>query len=311
MARAKYPNGQFLWSTVLICVALAACGGGGSGVGQVSSESLAFAAPSYPVSQSSSTAQLSVARSGTPSGAVSVSYTSADGTAVAGTDYTRVGGTLQWGDGDGAPKMITVSISDTTAFTGNRSFSISLSEPSSGVTLGTPSSAAVVIAGAGGAPPGSVAWVYYASTFNWGGDYSYNAVINYSDTSGAPLSGHYDIAVTINGAYGAWQPYAGGTVPMWNFIDTGYTYLTFAIKPTVASQSAQVYFTEVGDIPVGVDVDPFSGRYGPPPQAGVWSTYKIPLTDLGVANSSVYKFAIQDQTGLDSNLFYLDNVGFE
>jgi hypothetical protein len=30
-----------------------------------------------------------------------------------------------------------------------------------------------------------------------------------------------------------------------------------------------------------------------------------------VFNTSVYKFAIQDQTGLGHNTFYLDNVGFE
>jgi len=160
-------------------------------------------------------------------------------------------------------------------------------------------------------PPGSASWVYYKGVFYWGGDYSYAATPDYADTSGAPLSGPYDIAVTITGAYGGFQPYAGGSVPLWNFIDNGYTYLTFSIKPTVMNQSAQIYFMMVGDVPVGIDIDPFSGKYGPPPQQGVWSTYKIPLSELGVANTSVYKFAIQDMTGLDHNVFYLDNIGFE
>jgi hypothetical protein len=83
------------------------------------------------------------------------------------------------------------------------------------------------------------------------------------------------------------------------------------MKPTVANQAAQVYFVKVGDIPVGVVVNPFNGKYGPAPQAGVWGTYKIPLSDLGVQGTSVYKFAIQDQTGASRNTFYLDNIGFQ
>ena len=153
--------------------------------------------------------------------------------------------------------------------------------------------------------------MYYNGTFNWGGDYSFAASANYKDTSGKPLSGAYDIAVTVNSAYGGFLPYAGGTVPLWNFNAAPYTYLTFALKPTVANQTAQVYFVKVGDIPVGVVVNPFSGKYGPAPQPGVWTTYKIPLADLGVKGMSVYKFAIQDQTGLGHNTFYLDNVGFQ
>src|SRR5262249_5656037 len=147
-----------------------------------------------------------VVRSGMSSGSVSVAYASSNGTAIAGGDYTAVSGSLQWGDGDDAPKTVTVSIADTTPFTGERAFSIVLSDPGGGATLGNPNSASVVIAGAGGAAPGSIAWVYHDGTFNWGGDYSFNADINYSDAAGAPLTGPFDIAVTINGAYGAWQP---------------------------------------------------------------------------------------------------------
>ena len=153
--------------------------------------------------------------------------------------------------------------------------------------------------------------MYYNGVFNWGGDYSFAAVPNYQDTSGGPLEGPYDIAVTVTSPWGGFLPYAGGTVPLWNFNDAGYTYLTLAFKPTIANQKAQVYFVKVGDIPVGVTVNLFSGQYGPAPQPGVWGTYKIPLADLGVLNTSVYKFAVQDQTGLSNYVFYLDNIGFE
>jgi len=296
----------------LTLASLGGCGGGGMGSALVTSDSVAFSAPDYGVLQSGASVMLTVTRGGdSAAAAISVAYATADGTALAGTDYTAATGTLQWAAGDASSKNLAITIANTAAYSGSKTFAVTLTDPSGGAVLAAPSSATVTISGSDGASAGSVAWVYYNGTFNWGGDYSFNASIDYADRSGAPLSGAFDIAVTINGAYGAFQPYAGGTVPLWNFVDTGYTYLTFAIKPTIANQSAQIYFTQVGDIPVGIDIDPFSGPYGPPPQAGVWSTYKIPLTDLGVANTSVYKFAIQDQTGLSNNLFYLDNIGFE
>jgi len=69
-----------------------------------------------------------------------------------------------------------------------------------------------------------------------------------------------------------------------------------------------VFFQKVGDVPVGKVVNPLD--YGPAPVVGQWTTYKIPLVDLGVSGIRIYKFAIQDQTGLDNNTFYLDDVGF-
>lgn len=151
-------------------------------------------------------------------------------------------------------------------------------------------------------------WVYKDGVYSWGGDYSFAATANYSDSYGIP-SGH-DIAVTVTKPYGGFLPYAGGTVPQWNFDDSPYNYLVFDFKPTIDGQKAQVYFVKVGDIPVGVVVDPFNGKYGPKPVKGVWGSYKIPLTDLGVQDVSVYKFAIQDQTGLTGHIFYLNNIGF-
>jgi hypothetical protein len=64
----------------------------------------------------------------------------------------------------------------------------------------------------------------------------------------------------------------------------------------------------VGDKPVGKGVDPF--KYGPAPVVGQWNVYTIPLADIGVANTKIYKFCIQDQTGLASNVFYVDDVAF-
>jgi hypothetical protein len=164
-------------------------------------------------------------------------------------------------------------------------------------------SQSVVLGGTGTAAAGT-SWVYYDGVFDWPGDYSFSAVPNYQDTSGNPLSGNYDIQVSLSGAWGGWLPFALN----WNFDSSPYTQLTFALKPTVANQKWSVYFVDVGDVPVGIFLDPT--QYGPAPVVGQWATYTIPLQDLGVLGASIYKFAIQDQTSLTSNTWYVDNVGF-
>jgi hypothetical protein len=140
--------------------------------------------------------------------------------------------------------------------------------------------------------------------FDWPGDYSYALTPDYKDTSGGPLSGPYDIKVTLDSAWGGWLPYALN----WDFNSSGYTKLTFALKPTVANQQWHVYFVKVGDVPVGIYLNVTD--YGPAPVPGKWATYTVPLSDLGVLGTSIYKFCIQDQSGLSSNTWYIDNVGF-
>ncbi len=274
--------------------------------------SLKLSASGYAVGQAAGHVSVTVNRTGGSSGAVSVSYATANGTAVSGTEYSATSGTLKWASGDASSQSISIPVSNATPFTGSKAFTVSLSGATGGATLASPDSGTVTIAGSGtNTPPSSVFWVYYNGVYNWGGDYSYEATPNYKDTSGDPLEGPYDIAVTITSPWGGFLPYAGGTVPLWNFNDAGRTYLTFAFKPTIANQKAQVYFVKVGDVPVGIDINLFSGEYGPAPQPGVWATYKIPLSQLGVLNTSVYKFAIQDMTGSAGHVFYLDNIGFE
>jgi hypothetical protein len=147
-------------------------------------------------------------------------------------------------------------------------------------------------------------WVYHKGTFYWPGDYSFSAKALYADKTGQALNGSNTIKVMISGPWGGFLPYARN----WDFDARPYAYLTFSLKPTVPDQRLQVYFQKVGDVPVGKVVNPLD--YGPAPVVGQWSTYKIPLSDLGVSGIHIYKFAIQDQTGLDTNSFYLDDIGF-
>ena len=97
---------------------------------------------------------VTVNRTGGSSGAISVAYDTANGTATAGADYTASSGTLQWADGDTSSKTFSVAISDTTAYSGSKTFAVALSSPSAGATISSPSSASVSITGSGGGTGG-------------------------------------------------------------------------------------------------------------------------------------------------------------
>jgi hypothetical protein len=169
-------------------------------------------------------------------------------------------------------------------------------------------------------------WVYRDGVLNWAGDYSWSLASppDYRDTSGSPLSGHYDIKVVAD-EWGGWQPYGCGNdwqgqkvngksicAGKGEFINRGYTYLTFALKPTVANWTGHLAFTAVGDVSLNC-LHNLPASYGPnPPVPNQWNVYRVPLSDLCVGSApTLYKFAIQDETRIVPDTFYIDKVGFE
>jgi uncharacterized protein (DUF1800 family) len=114
-----------------------------------------IAAPTYSVAQTAGTVRISVSRAGGTSGAISVAFTTASGTAKAGTDFSSMSGTLTWNDGDSAAKVVSVPISDASAFSGAKSFSLILSDATGGSSLGSPAQATVTVSGSGASQGGS------------------------------------------------------------------------------------------------------------------------------------------------------------
>lgn len=108
--------------------------------------SLALAATAVPVNEGAGNATLTVNRSGNASGAVSVNYTTANGTATAGQDYTASTGTLNWADSDTAAKTISVPITDDTLVEPAETLTVTLSAPTGGATIAGLASATVTIA---------------------------------------------------------------------------------------------------------------------------------------------------------------------
>jgi hypothetical protein len=106
--------------------------------------------------QNSGTESVTVYRNGSTSGAVSVLCQTANGTAIAGRDFTAVSTTLHWASGSSTPQVCSVPISDGTPFSGPRTFTVKLSDPS-GITLSSNDSVAVTIFGNKGGGTVSVA----------------------------------------------------------------------------------------------------------------------------------------------------------
>ena len=130
-------------------------------------------------------------------------------------------------------------------------------------------------------------WVYNNGAFNWQGDYSYGATIDYSDSKGAPRGGKHDMAVTVTSEAGGVQPYSGNTVPQYDFEAGAFNYMQVDIKPTVPNQKFD--FSVMSRLPPG-DVYPCVAtrieKYGPAYTPGQWQTYKIPLLDVHIGKAT-------------------------
>jgi lysophospholipase L1-like esterase/aryl-phospho-beta-D-glucosidase BglC (GH1 family) len=150
--------------------------------------------------------------------------------------------------------------------------------------------------------------IYQNGQFNWGGDYSYAANVNYNSAPEAPTpTGDTKVAtVTLTGSDGGYQPFAvNWNQSLINPDGSRKQYLSFQMyDPSNADKG--IYAMKVGDIPAtdgSLDLSKYKGAS----QNG-WTTYNVPLSDLGLGNeSSMYKFAIQDHAGAGAT-FQLDNI---
>lgn len=98
---------------------------------------------SYSVGSSAGSITITVDLLGTDSGTETVNYGTTNGTAVAGTDYGATSGTLTFSPGD-QQHSFTIPIYNDANVT-SASFTVSLSAPTGGAVLGSPSSALVNI----------------------------------------------------------------------------------------------------------------------------------------------------------------------
>ncbi len=104
-----------------------------------------FTSAAQQVSEDAGTITVSVSRFAGAVGPVSVSYATVAGTASAGSDYTSTNGTLSWAAGELGNKTIFVPISSDVAAEGLENFTIQLSAPTGGATLGLATSTITIV----------------------------------------------------------------------------------------------------------------------------------------------------------------------
>jgi autotransporter-associated beta strand protein len=110
-----------------------------------SAGALQFSSATYSLGEGGGSVALNVTRTGGSASPVSVNYSTSNGTAAAGSDYTAQSSTLTWAAGDATDKTIVVPVTDDAVYEGNESFGVALNSPTGGATLGTISSATVTI----------------------------------------------------------------------------------------------------------------------------------------------------------------------
>ena len=144
--------------------------------------SLEFTAAAFTVTENGGQATVTVNRTGGSFGAVTLQYaTVAGGSATAGTDYTSVSGTLNWGDGDVAVKSFTIPIKDNAVKAPNKTVNLAVSSPTNGATLGSPANAVLTIVDDETFQPGTLAFTASAYSVNEGAG---QATISVSRTGG-------------------------------------------------------------------------------------------------------------------------------
>ena len=115
---------------------------------------LALSSNAYSVGEADGLATITVTRSGgSLGGPVTVDYKASDGTATAGSDYAAASGTLTFGPGE-VGKTFTVPVTSDSAYEGNETFQVTLSNPGGGASIGSPAGATVTITDDDAAPAG-------------------------------------------------------------------------------------------------------------------------------------------------------------
>lgn len=109
---------------------------------------IAWTSATYLASEQGGSVTLTARRTANATGAVSVSYATANDTATSPADYSAANGTLSWSDGDMADKTVTIALVPDAFIEGVETFTVTLSNITGGV-LGDVATTTVTIADPG------------------------------------------------------------------------------------------------------------------------------------------------------------------
>jgi hypothetical protein len=219
--------------------------------------SLQFSSATYTISEAVTPAVVTVTRTGGSDGTVTVNYATSNGTATggascaAGIDYISTNGTLTFLNGE-TSKTFNVTICNDTLTESNETINYTLSAPTGGAVLGTPSTAVQTITDDD--PPAGVVSIGDARVFE-GNAGAVNAqfTVSYNGPS-LPVSVQY---ATANGTAIAGVDYlaANGTL---NFNGTGTQIVTVVVNSDIAKEANETFFVNLSN-PTGVTISDGQG----------------------------------------------------
>jgi Calx-beta domain/Cohesin domain len=107
---------------------------------------LQFSLSSFSVNENGGSAAITVTRTSGSNGAVGVTFTTSNGTALSGQDYTAmVNQVVSFANGDTVSKTVNIPIINDSTFEGNETVNLALSNPTGGATLGSSNTAVLTI----------------------------------------------------------------------------------------------------------------------------------------------------------------------
>lgn len=179
------------------------------GAGQI-----VFGTPgSYSVNESASVFQVPVVRIGGDVGAVSVTVTTANGSATAPGDYGAVSTVVNFAGGTSGTLYVDISVVNDTLDEADETVQLTLSNPTGGATLGDSSGTLTIIDDDETAPPEPAGSVQF-STADFGeffesGDFFVVTIERNGGSNGAVIGA----VITSNGTATAGADYTGGSYP--------------------------------------------------------------------------------------------------
>ncbi|OGG02412.1 hypothetical protein A2Z33_05115 [Candidatus Gottesmanbacteria bacterium RBG_16_52_11] len=130
--------------------------------------------------------------------------------------------------------------------------------------------------------------------------WSWGSTVNFNDTS-KPLAGTNNIRWTVNSGYAGLYLHKDGGVNT-----SGFSSVRFAVQSGQSGDELSVLAYGANDREIGPQL--FLTNYGGNPVTGSYKQYAIPLADLGAANTQLYGFQIEDETGSSRPAIFVDSV---
>ena len=140
------------------------------GIAALAGDTVSFGSASVSVGETGTAATVTVLREGELTSAATIGYTTFDGNATAGADYTATTGTVTFAPGE-TVKTVTVPILDDALVEGTETFGVALTSTTDGARIAQPSLSAVSILddevpASQGTGPGATVFVPFPVTVN-------------------------------------------------------------------------------------------------------------------------------------------------